>query len=690
MLSIPFRALTPLALITIAAAGLPLAAQSPSDESLAQELLELLNTPVKGASKREQRLMDSPQAIEVVTGEELRIMGIHRLQDALKLLTSIDLLESDLGYSVVGMRGVMQEGQPRTVQVLIDGVPLYVPLGSALDVNNLPVALDLVDRIEVVRGPSSTLYGANAVVGVIAITTRKAGNGFHGGAQVAGIEKSSVRGRAHLGWSDGSFGFIAGYQGASFGNSDLRTHKVGSTGPTDWVVFDGKDLAGHQTDKAHQSQASARLDWSVGESRFWFTAGQASKKLSPPGIPPVSYSNYRFSQTNTLLLGWGHTWSPAFSTEVRLHRMRNQVGSGPTQLLAVVTQDPGWNAEYTWGDLTSDQIDLQANWNPTAKLHFVFGADTRRMNAEPARMWGFSERIRETASGGFASLDWDTSNDTALSLGFRVENETLGGSRVSPRAAFVWRPTPASVLRLAYLTSTRSPQIMEQRINFAAHYPASPFPVVYRILPNPDLKPEETENIELGYRHQFGPVTLDATIYHMKLADLIGQVTVAVGPPVDTRFENTGDATNTGAELALTWQASKGWTVGFNAAYVDFQREEALPPLGKDFAYTAPFKANVWTRFTSGRFAGFLSLQHTGSTDVEALQVYGAPLFDQRDAFLQVNARLGYEMLNGLTVGVYAQNAAREHTPQGATGPDRPIYDYAARREVGLTLEYRF
>ena len=83
MLSIPFRALTPLALITIAAAGLPLAAQSPSDESLAQELLELLNTPVKGASKREQRLMDSPQAIEVVTGEELRIMGIHRLQDAL-------------------------------------------------------------------------------------------------------------------------------------------------------------------------------------------------------------------------------------------------------------------------------------------------------------------------------------------------------------------------------------------------------------------------------------------------------------------------------------------------------------------------------------------------------------------------------------------------------------------------------
>lgn len=684
------RSLTPLAL-AISVTGLPAMAQTPpSDEALAQELLELLNTPVKGASKREQRLMDSPQAIEVVTGEELRVMGVHRLQDALKLLTSIDLLESDLGYSVIGMRGVMQEGQPRTVQVLIDGVPLYVPLGAALDVNNLPVALDLVDRIEVVRGPSSTLYGANAVVGVVAITTRKAAEGFHGGAQVAGLEKASVRGRAHLGWSDGIFGFTAGYQGASFGDSDFRTHKVGSTGPTDWVAFDGKEMAGHQTDKAHQSQASARLDWSVGDSRFWFTAGQANKKLSPPGIPPVSYSNYRFYQTNTLLLGWGHTWSPDLSTEVRLHRMRNQVGGGPSPLVAVVTQDPGWNQEYTWGDLTSDQLDVQANWNPTAKLHFVFGADTRRIDVEPTLMQGIDEPLRETASGAFASLDWDTSPDTALSLGFRVENETLGGSRVSPRAAFVWRPTPASVLRLAYLTSTRSPQVLEQRINFAAHYPVPPFPTVYRILPNPGLNPEETENIEVGYRHQFGPVTLDATVYHMKLADLIEQVTVAIGPPVDTRFENTGDATNTGAELALTWQAAKGWTMGFNAAYVDFQRDETRPPLGKDFAYTAPFKANLWTRFTAGRFAGFLSLQHVGATDVEALQVYGAPLFDERDAFLQVNARLGYEVFQGLTVGLYAQNAAREHTLQGATGPDRPVYYYAARREAGVTLEYRF
>ena len=130
--------------------------------------------------------------------------------------------------------------------------------------------------------------------------------------------------------------------------------------------------------------------------------------------------------------------------------------------------------------------------------------------------------------------------------------------------------------------------------------------------------------------------------------------------------------------------------MGGNAAYVDFQRDTATAPLGKDFAYTSGLKANLWTRFTSRGFTGYLGLQHVGATDVEALQAYGSPLYDKRDAYLQVNGRLGYELLKGLTVGIYAQNGAREYTPQGAAGADRPIYYFAARREAGVTFEYRF
>ncbi|MDP2877251.1 MAG: TonB-dependent receptor, partial [Holophaga sp.] len=363
-------------LTVLLALGTPTWAQNPpttpSQDEL--ELLELLNTPVTGASKREQRLIDSPQAIEVLTWEDIRQMGIYRLQDALKLMTSIDIIEAENGYSVIGMRGVMQEGQPRTVQVLIDGVPLYTPLGGTLDLNNLPLPVDLIERIEVVRGPSSTLYGANAVVGVIAISTKKLDKGLHGDLRASVADKATFRSTANLRWSDSGFGVLAGYSGASFGDSGYRTHQVGYTLPypnplggtvDPWITFDGPKGAGHQSDKAHQSAAYARIEYRSEKSSYWFSAGQSRKMLSPVGQPPVSYMNYRFYEIGTLLAGWNQTWSKTFSTEVRIHRMQNKAGAGPSAILATVLADPAWTGENTWGDATSDQIDLQANWNPS-------------------------------------------------------------------------------------------------------------------------------------------------------------------------------------------------------------------------------------------------------------------------------------------------------------------------------------
>ncbi len=639
-------------------------------------------------------------------------MGIYRIQDALKLMTSIDIIEGENGHSVIGMRGVMQEGQPRTVQVLIDGVPLYTPLGGTLDINNVPLPLDLVERIEVLRGPSSTLYGANAVVGVIAITTKRLDQGFHGALRASAADKSTFRSAANLQWSDAGFGVLAGYSGASFGDSGYRTHQVGHTLPypnplggtiDPWITFDGPLGTGHQSDKAHQSAAYTRVEYRSDDSTYWFSAGQSRKMISPVGQPPVSYMNYRFYEIATLLAGWNQSWSKTFSTEVRLHRMENKAGGGPSGTLATVLDDPAWNGENTWGDVTSDQIDLQANWNPSQTLHFVFGADTRKITFGKDITHGILAETKESASGGFASVDWNLAPSHTFSTGFRVENESLGGSRISPRAIYVWNPTTNSVLRLAYLTSTRSPQYFEQRINFTMRAPVAGLPAIFRILPNPDLKPEKTANFEIGYRHIIGSVTLDATVYQMKFSDLITQETSALylypSPPypanfyrVDTEFRNTGDATNRGIELAASWLIKKGWTTGINLGYVDFKKDnpKATDPLGDKFAYTSGTKVNAWTRLALGGWFGSLGLQYTSATDVEALQVYGNPLYDTRDALFQFQANVGYEFIKGLSGSLYVRNGAKEFTEQGATGPDRPTYYLAARREYGATLAYRF
>ncbi len=708
---------------------LPLSAQAPPP-SMEDELLALLNTPVQGASKREQRLIDSPQAIELITGDELRQMGIYRIQDALKLMTSVDLLEADNGYSVVGLRGVMQEGQPRTIQVLIDGVPQYSAIGATIDISNLPVPIDLIDKIEVVRGPSSTLYGANAVTGVIAITTRRPEKGLTGSARASLADKRTSRGALTALLGDGTWGISAGYQGYSMGASGFETHYLGrpaslrsyldqpssaSISANPWVG----------SDAGHGSQAMARGQYTAKNTSIWISAGRSDKWYGPE-----SYFQYRTAARTTLLAGWRQAWAEGFSTELRIHQFKSENHLSASPYLATAFEDPGYLSDYNWAEVKTTQAELQANWTLTQDFFLVFGADTRKIETGRARFVGLANGAEETASGGFAALDWKALPTFSVSLGVRAENESLGGSRTSPRLALVWNPSASSAVRAGYYTSTRSPQILEQRLDVSLFsgmfYPAlnNPLPpnipVYSQLLPNAALKPEKTTNIELGYRQAFGPLTVDFTVYQMKFSELITQValapvvqpgaTVPPLPPPFTGtsyaarlnlpkiFQNAGDATNTGAELAITWVIQKGWSAGANMTLLSFTKDELPVPDSAqhpfvstdEFAYTVRKKGNLWLRVQEGKFTGFLAIQAVGGTMAEALSVTAAPTFEPRDRFIQWHANAAYEVWPGLSLGAYVRNGAKEFTLQGATGPERLTPYQAMRRELGGTLSYRF
>lgn len=706
-----------------------LSAQAPPP-SMEDELLALLNTPVQGASKREQRLIDSPQAIELITGDELRQMGIYRIQDALKLMTSVDLLEADNGYSVVGLRGVMQEGQPRTIQVLIDGVPQYSAIGATIDISNLPVPIDLIDKIEVVRGPSSTLYGANAVTGVIAITTRRPEKGLSGSARISLGDKRTARGALSLLLGDGQWGVSAGYQGYSMGASGFETHYLGR--PTSLRAYLDQPTSAAisanpwiGSDAGHGSQAMARGQYVAKDTSIWISAGRSDKWYGPEG-----YFNYRTTARTTLLAGWRQAWAEGFSTELRIHQFKSENHLSASPYLATAFEDPGFLSDYNWGEVKVTQAELQANWTLAQDFFLVFGADTRKIETGKTRFIGLANGAEETASGGFAALDWKALPNFSVSLGLRAENESLGGSRTSPRLALVWNPSPSSAVRAGYYTSTRSPQILEQRVDVSLfsgmfypvlNNPLPPnIPVYSQLLPNAALKPEKTTNIELGYRQALGPLTVDLTVYQMKFSQLITQValapvvqpgiTVPPLPPPFTGtsyaarlnlpkiFQNAGDATNAGAELAVTWVIHKGWSAGANTTLLSFTKDQRPPydstqhPFvsSDEFAYTVRKKGNLWLRVQEGKFTGFLAVQAVGGTMAEALSVSAAPTFEPRDRFIQWHANAAYEVWPGLSLGAYVRNGAKEFTLQGATSPERQTPYQAMRREIGGTVSYRF
>ncbi len=712
-------------LTVILALGVPAWAQQsppakPDPDAEMAELLAILNTPVTGASKREQRLIDSPQAIEVLTGDEIRQMGIFRIQDALKLMTGVDILEQDNGFNSVGLRGVMQQGQPRTVQVLIDGVPLYNAMASSIDISNLPVTIDVIERIEVVRGPSSTLYGANAVVGVIAITTKKAGDGLHGATQAALADKSTKRWSSAIAWGSDGFGIAAGFQGASFGNSDRTGFNVGDTTHASPITMS----AGLNPDGSHQASGFTRADWKNSHTSVWLSVGVANRKVGQfQSVANREYDNL------SILGGWRETWSSTFSTEARLHQVRSKYSflidsataagyrlfrSYLSTALPTPLADVNIAGGYTFADVTTDQVELQANWDPSKDLHFVMGLDTRKVDIKKVEFLGLNQDETNTASGGFLAVDWTFTPGLTLSLGARAENEGLGGSRTSPRATLVWSPTPASVLRLGYFTSTRSPQMAETKVDYT--YPLSNrfvpgtqapyYMLATTILPNSQLKPEKTSNYELGYRQSMGAVTLDVTLYQMKISDQITAVSLTPTlvhitalnenvPIFRQQFQNKGSATNKGAELALTWAVQKDWKVGLNGRYLEYKQDDlansAVPASWNgEFSYAPKSLVTAWTRFTYGGFSGYFDVQHIGAAHVEALTASATTFYDERPAYLQCDVQVGYEIIKGLNVSLYARNAAREYTLQGGSGPDRPFIYQVQRRELGGVIGYRF
>ena len=684
-------------LCLIAAPGLLAQTPPPTGGTVEEDLLALLNTPVQGASKREQRLIDSPQAIEVLTGDEIRSTGIYRLVDALKLLTSVDVLDLGNQVTYVTLRGAMQQGQPKTVQILVDGVPLYNPVAASVDLDNFPVPVDLIDKVEVVRGPSSSIYGANAVVGVIAITTRRALNGLHGGARASRADLGSSRGSADLAFGGRGYGVVAGYQGAALGVSDRTTTNLSNNQPG---LLD--------RDNSHQWHGFARIDCQLGPgSSVWLGSGSAYKEV---GTFTNGNFPYQAFLTQTVNGGWSHAWAEGIRTELRWGHLIQKFSLGPSAALAAAFNDPNLGHEYAWIDLSSDLLELQMNWDVTKSVHLVGGLDRRVYRSDRSTIIGFPVDYDEGASGGFLNLDWNTLPNLTFSLGARVENETLGGSRTSPRAAVVWNPSKASSLRVGYYSATRSPQIGESRVDFTNSFtpPSPPLPPgslgVFRIIPNPGLEPEKVTSLEVGYRHVLEAFSFDITAFRMTFDQLIAQYQVmqevVPGAPfrliVTNQYLNTAGAENTGIEAAVTWRPFKEVTAGCNATWLDYKNESFVAPGGAIIPETVPsyvptFKANAWVKVVSGRLSAHLSFQHIGKVKMELLSVNGtatAPV--DRDAINQANLNLAWEFLPGASVAAYSRYALKDFTDQGAGGPTRISLVQPSRRETGLTLRYRF
>ncbi len=656
----------------------------PAGKSIEDELSALLNTPVVGASKRAQKSTESPQAIEVLTADQIRASGVFRLVDALKLLTSIEVYNLGADATRLTIRGTAINASMKNVQLLVDGVPLFNTENGSIAPELIPIPVDAIERVEVVRGPSSSLYGANAQVGVIAITTRKAKDGTSGSLRVGAAEKGTFNSQGFVGYGSSQFNLSAGFAGHSQRDSGISERVLGGTRVVD------------PQDQNHGSQFFVRPEIVIGEGRIWALLSKAASQVGPQVVEsPTGVKIYQFAyartSTEAAQIGWSQTWAPTFRTELKVNRAHlipvsaapmEVVPGSPTSAATVPllqTLDPGLKSPYDILNTVTEQITLQGNWDPSDTLHIVFGADTAKLKATKAPLAGFHADREDSATGGFISVDWAYGPAT-LSAGARVENETLGGSRISPRATFMYALPEGSVLRAGYFTSTRSPQVSEVLQDI--RIPGRPAPIG-----NPEVKPEEFENVEVGYRKNWARWSLDVTAYQMTLKKVIGPQPTGqvVGGFPQTQFRNSGvNLTNKGVEVSIKGQLAAAWLMGFNLTTVDFKDEA-----GAQQTFSPKLKANLWTRYQDRNFRAYVALQQTSSYTMANTANFTGPRQDAPSRF-QVHFNLGYDVRSDFTVSLYGINAARasEESTAGSTNNGHLIR--FSRREAGLQLSYRF
>ena len=684
-MAVPRSALV--ASIVLGAVGSPLLAQQPAaskDDELA--LITLLNTPITSASKRVQDPIESPQAVEVITSEQIRMSGAFKLTDVLKLATSVQVWDRDPNRTNVTIRGVNPSDSARTVQVLVDGVALYNIVAQPVDWNGLPVPIDAIERVEIVRGPSSSLYGANAQMGVISITTKRGvtGGGVSGSLRAAGADHSSARGQAYLAFNSDAFQLTAALGGGS--NRDTNQMLPVIAHPSNLVS---------QPNAMHYSQLYLRPEFSFGkDGKLWAAYGRGdSGHFDEYGISTVTFAPILHFKDETVRrqiaqLGWSQGFGPSFRLEARFDRKTFTWSVGPLVAISPVAYggavlvDPGLVNGYDFFSETIQGGAVQANWDPAATFHVVVGLDSHSIKSDPNPTVGIAKQDL-SASGGFVSADWEVGS-FILSAGARLANESLGGSTTSPRASVVWKLDGQSVLRAGWFTSKRSPQVQEKYSGL------NNVVVAFVVTPNPNLESEDASTLELGYRHKWSRANLDVTVFKASMKKLISTYPtgrVVSGKP-EVQYMNGPDTyDDTGVELSLTGEVAPGLTMGLNASTADFK--DPLYKTGDQADYTPKQMANLWGRYQWGQVFFYGAVQHVGSYSIAT--PLGATIARQEvDAQTLLHANVGFAFFNGLSISAYGQNLNKSDAPVSNGGFANALIVRHVRREVGVQASYRF
>lgn len=631
-------------------AGLPVQAQqsqSPpaqGEDLAAMDLEELMNVKVTSVTKTEEGLSRTASAVFVIGPEDIRASGALNIPDLLRMVPGVDVAQITANSWAISVRGFNGRFSNKLL-VLLDGRAVYTPTIGGVFWDVLDVPLEDIARIEVIRGPGGSVWGANAFSGVINILTRKADQTRGGVITAGGGNLNQGFGTVQYGGSLANKTDFRLY--SKYSNEDHTPNAAGEPGGDGWHLLSG----GFRTDTRLSGNDTLMFQGNI----YTGAEGIPATHLASPADPVPEFTDASAALSGGYLQSvWNHNFSERIGT----------------------TLEVSYNSYQRDDALREGRKSLNLDF----QNHFRWGS-------RHAILWGLSEQYTSSHSDGsfFVSLAPPAVTDTLFgfflqdeislipnrlyaTVGARVERSYYTGWAPMPSARLAWEIDSANSLWAAFSRPVRTPAESDIAIRSPiAEFPGQGgLPTFLEITGNRSYGNEILTAYEIGYRSAVSPRTsLDFAAYYNDYDDL---QTTEPGAPflesspaplhliVPLTYGNLMYGEAHGLELATQWKVTGRWSLRPGYAFEEIHMHTR--PSSQDTTSAAIAEGSSPRQ--SAQLRSSLKLSHglewSGSAYfVDRLRALGIP------SYTRVDTQLTWKWGESGTFSVVGQNLLTDH-----------------------------
>jgi iron complex outermembrane receptor protein len=520
----------------------------PPEELKKLSVEQLLDIDVTSVSKYPEKLSAAAAAVTVLTPEDIERSGVTNIPDALRLVPGLDVAQVDSHTWAISSRG-FNDVFANKLLVLMDGRTVYTPLFSGVFWEVQDTFLQDIDRIEVVRGPGATLWGANAVNGVINVITKSA-------RDTVGLLAFGGGGSEEIGFGGIRYGakinedtFIRIYTKYFYRDSSVLPN--GDTAHDEWDMFRG----GFRLDWQPTKQEAVTFQGDI------YTGRQAETYAIP--IPTFPFSETLSTTDNVAggnLLG---RWTERFSADSELSVQAYYDRTVRNSAVFAETRD-------------TEDIDLQHRFSLAERHEIIWGLGFRATHDDVRNSLNVSlvpdNRTLKLYSA-FVQDDITIVPDRLrLTIGSKFEHNDFTGFEVQPSGRISWTPMQSQTLWVSVSRAVRTPSIAESDIRLNPAPPVPLPPGLITIFGNPDLLSEELLAYEIGYRCQpLEKLTFDLSAFYNHYDNLRSLEPIIPAPIGPSRAENLLFGEAYGTEISAKCQVLRQWRLEGNYSYLNVQ-----------------------------------------------------------------------------------------------------------------------